>query len=41
MGANLAFVVQPTFDSIEVEVEQSNTEIEEILFQMDDGVDDI
>ena len=41
MGANLPFVVQTTFDSIEVEVEESNTEIEKILFQMDDGVDDI
>ena len=41
IGANLPFVVQLTFNSIEVEVEESNTEIEKILFQMDDGVDDI
>ena len=39
IGANLPFVVQPTFDSIEMEVEESNLEIQTIVSQMDDGVD--
>ncbi len=39
IGANLPFVIQPTYDSIEVEVEESNVKIETILSQMDDGVD--
>ena len=40
MGANLPFVIQPTYDSMEVEVEKSNIEIQTILSQIDDGVDD-
>ena len=40
MGANLPFVIQSTYDSLEVEVEQSNIEIKTILSQIDDGVDD-
>jgi len=40
MGANLPFVIQPTYDSIEVEVEQSNIGIQTILSRMDDGIDD-
>jgi len=40
IGAGLPFIVQPTFDSIEVEVEESNIEIQTMLSQMDDGVDD-
>ena len=40
MGANLPFVIQPTYDSIEVEVEESNIEIQKMLSQMDDGIDD-
>ncbi|MCL2934823.1 MAG: hypothetical protein MGG11_22015 [Trichodesmium sp. MAG_R03] len=39
-GANLPFVIQPTYDSIEVEVEQSNIEMQTILSQMDDRFDD-
>ena len=40
MGANLPFVIQPTYDSMEVEVEKSNIEIQTMLSKMDDGVDD-
>jgi hypothetical protein len=40
MGANLPFVIQPTYDSMEVEVEKSNIEIQTILSQIDNGVDD-
>ncbi|NEQ76700.1 MAG: hypothetical protein F6K23_28890 [Okeania sp. SIO2C9] len=40
IGAALPFVVQPTFDSIEMEVEESNIEIQTMLSQMDDGVND-
>ncbi|MGB3508585.1 MAG: hypothetical protein WBA93_04970 [Microcoleaceae cyanobacterium] len=40
IGAGLPFVVQPTFDSIDVEVEDSGIEIQTILSQMDDGIDD-
>ncbi len=40
MGANLPFVIQATYDSIEVEVEESNIDMEKILSQMDDKVDD-
>ena len=39
-GANLPFVIQPTYDSIEVEVEQSNIEMQTILSQMEDRFDD-
>ncbi|NEP06135.1 MAG: hypothetical protein F6K34_15680, partial [Okeania sp. SIO4D6] len=39
-GAALPFVVQPTFDSIEMEVEESNIEIQTMLSQMDDGIND-
>lgn len=39
-GANLPFVIQPTYDSIEVEVEQSNIEMQTILSQIDDRFDD-
>ncbi|NEP85822.1 MAG: hypothetical protein F6K18_02730 [Okeania sp. SIO2C2] len=40
IGAALPFVVQPTFDSIEMEVEESNIEIQTMLSQMDDGIND-
>ncbi|NES76859.1 MULTISPECIES: hypothetical protein [Okeania] len=40
IGASLPFVVQPTFDSIEMEVEESNIEIQTMLSQMDDGIND-
>ncbi len=39
-GAGLPFLIQPTYDSIEMEVEESNIEIQTMLSQMDDGVDD-
>lgn len=39
-GAALPFVVQPTFDSIEVEVEEYTGSIQTMLSQMDDGFDD-
>ena len=38
-GANLPFVIQPTYDSIEVEVEQSNIEMQTISSQMEDRFD--
>ncbi|MDJ0554639.1 MAG: hypothetical protein QNJ68_09400 [Microcoleaceae cyanobacterium MO_207.B10] len=40
IGAALPFVVQPTFDSIEEETEESTVEIQTMLSQMDDGIDD-
>lgn len=40
IGAALPFVVQPTFDSIEEETEESAFEIQTILSQIDDGADD-
>ncbi|MDE5120997.1 MAG: hypothetical protein O4965_13180, partial [Trichodesmium sp. St19_bin1] len=40
MGANLPFVIQPTYDSMEVEVEESNIEIQTMLSQMDDGINE-
>ncbi len=39
-GAALPFVVQPTFDSIEVEVEESMVEIQTMLPQIEDKVED-
>ena len=40
MRANLLFVSQPTYDSIEVEINESDIEMEKILSQINDGVDD-
>lgn len=39
-GANLPFVIQPTFDSIDLEVEESNIEMQKMFSQMDDGIND-
>ncbi|NEQ37830.1 MAG: hypothetical protein F6K40_16810 [Okeania sp. SIO3I5] len=40
MGANLPFVIQANYDSIEVEVEESNIEVQKMLSQMDDGINE-
>jgi hypothetical protein len=40
IGAALPFIVQPTFDSIDVEVEESTIEMQRMLSQVDDGGDD-